>query len=212
MFTNIKKNYWAYLVILGGMMGTYAAFSLLLGRIEYYKNPNYVPPCSINIWLDCGIVMKSKWATLFGFPNTIIGLITYPSAILTGFMMLLNPKNNSKLMNVCLFISSLGLIMNIFLLYISSYIIASLCPWCVLAGVATSNIFFSILFYNITNDHLVLKNSPKYKAMLKGNWDIIPVIVYYIVVFALVYLSFFLREQAIDTTRFFDPAFWLWGK
>jgi uncharacterized membrane protein len=212
MLINLKRNYFAYLVMIGGVIGFYAAFTLLLNRIEYYKNPNFIPPCSINPWLDCGVVMKSKWATLYGFPNTIIGIATYPLSIFTGLIMILNKDNNKLLMNLCLLLAGLGMITNIVLLYISSYLIASLCPWCILAGIATSNIFFSLLFYNIKNDHLVFGNHEKNKALINGNWDIVPVVVYYFLIFLFVYISFVMRDYSINTTKFFDPIFWLWSK
>jgi uncharacterized membrane protein len=212
MIKNIKNNYHAYIVIICGLLGVFAAFTLLLNRIEYFKNPNFVPPCSVNIWLDCGVVMKSKWASLYNFPNTMIGLVSYPLAVMTGLMMLMNKENNRYLMLINNFIAFLGMITNIVLLYISSYLIASLCPWCLLAGVATSNIFFSILFYNIKHDNIILKNQDKAKARIRGGWDLIPVLVYYVIMFLFVWLAFFLREIQVDTTQFLDPIFWLWGQ
>jgi uncharacterized membrane protein len=212
MFQNIRKNYLAYIVIVSGLLGFYAAFTLLLNRIEYFKNPNFVPPCSINPWLDCGIVMKSKWASLYGFPNTIIGVATYPLAIMTGFMMLLNKENNRAFMIVNNIIAGFGLITNFVLLYISAYLIASLCPWCILAGIATSNIFFGILVYNINHNNIIFKNQAYLQAKIRGFWDIIPVIIYYIFMFAFVAFAFTLRGMEIDTTKFFDPIFWLWSQ
>jgi uncharacterized membrane protein len=212
MFKNIKNNYLAYVVIISGLLGFFAAFTLLLNRIEYYKNPDFVPPCSINPWLDCGLVMKSKWASLYGFPNTIIGLSTYPLAVMTGFIMLLNKQNNRVLMIVSNIIAGVGLITNFVLLYISAYLILALCPWCILAGVATSNVFFGILTYNIMNNHIVFKDQERIQARIRGNWDIVPVVMYYLFMFGFVAFSFFLRTINIETDKFWDPIFWLWGK
>ena len=202
LWQNLKKNYLAYLVILGGIVGTWAAFTLLLNRIEYFKNPNFIPPCSINIWLDCGIVMKSKWASLFGFPNTIIGLITYPTAIFTGLIMLLNQKNHRGLMLVCNFLAGIGMITNFVLLYISAYLISSLCPWCILAGIATSNIFFGILHYNILHNHIKFgKYQDFVQSRIRGGWDFLWVIIYYLFMAFFVWFAFFLRQNEILTNR-----------
>ncbi len=207
---HIRQNYLAYIIIICGFLGLYAAFWLLLGRIEYYKNPNYVPPCSLNVWLDCGVVMKSKWASLFGFPNTIIGLATYPLAALTGFVMITHKNVSKTFMNFCLFLSGIGLIMNIFLLYISAYIIAALCPWCILSGVATSNIFFAILTYNITKGYISLPfGLNNIKILTSKVFGLLFMVCYYMAIFALVWLSFTLRLYDINTQQFFDPIFWL---
>jgi len=53
---NIQKHYLAYSIIFFGFVGTYASFHLLSDRIELYKNVNFVPSCSLNVWLDCGQV------------------------------------------------------------------------------------------------------------------------------------------------------------
>jgi uncharacterized membrane protein len=214
LLNHLNKHYLAWIVIICGILGTYAAFTLLLNRIEYFKNPNFIPPCSMNVWLDCGIVMKSKWASMFGFPNTIIGLMTYPTAILTGLMMLANPKNNRFLMLGCTALSALGIITNLTLLYISAYLIGSLCPWCILAGVATSNIFLALLTYCIQEDFISFKPNiqNRLKAYVKGLWTIPVVIIYYLLMALLVWLSFLLRENGVVTQQFFDPMFWLWGQ
>jgi uncharacterized membrane protein len=211
--SHLKKNLLAYIIIVCGLLGTYAAFTLLLNRIEYFKNLDFVPPCSINVWLDCGIVMKSKWASLFGFPNAIIGLITYPLATLTGLMILLNKNNNKYLMLGCTALAGLGFITNIILLYISSYLIGSLCPWCILAGVCTSNIFFSLINYDIQNNFLFKDYKDGYfKRKIQGGWDILIVILFYLLIALFVYFSFFLRENGIFTHEFFDPIFWKWSE
>jgi|GEM_PF-240723 uncharacterized membrane protein len=212
VFKFIIKNYLAIIIIICGFLGTFAAFHLLNNRIELYKNPNFIPSCSVNVWLDCGPVMKSKWANLFGFSNTMIGLMAYPLAVLTGLFIIANEKNKRWVMLFCTSLAGLGTITNLILLYISSYLIGALCPWCLLAGVATSNIFFALICYNILEDHIKFKDitQKKLKHWISGLFTIIPVSLYYLLLFALVFFSFYLRQDLnIDTTTFVDPIFWL---
>jgi uncharacterized membrane protein len=208
---NISKHlglhYLAYIVMLGGIVGTYGAFNLIINKIGVYKNPNYTPPCSINIWLDCGIVMRSKWSELFGFPNMLIGLMTYPMAFLTGLGMLLNPKMNKWFTYFCLFVAGSGMLTNILLLYISAYLVGSLCPWCLLAGVATSNVFLAILNWAIINNQISL--GARLNSVIKAGWSFVFVIFYYLFMFMLVYVAFYLRQRGYSTNSFFDPIFWL---
>lgn len=202
---NIKTNYLAYILVISSLFGYYAAFTLLLNRIEYYKNPNFIPPCSINPWLDCGTVMKSKWAYLFGFPNTIIGLSTYPMAFLTGLTLFFE-RNNKYFILFCLLISGIGVITNIALLYISAFLISALCPWCILAGVATSNIFFAVLKYSTERGYITNKTIA---SITKQNNHIFTIIIYYLLMFFLVFSSVQLRELGVETYKFKDPIFWL---
>lgn len=94
--------------------------------------------------------MKSKWASLFGFPNTIIGLTAYPMAVFTGLIMIMNQVNSEKFLRACNILAGVGIVMNLVLLYISDYLIGALYPWCLLAG----NLFVLLLrhmfIYKIT--------------------------------------------------------------
>jgi len=210
IFTNIRKNHIAYLIIIFGLLGTMSAFYLLYDRIEIYKNTNYVPGCTVNLWLDCGRVMQSKWSNLFGFPNTFIGLMTYPMATLVGIFILGNKKNNRMIMLGCMIASGLGVIANLLLLYISAYLIQSLCPWCLLAGVCTTNIFYALFNYNVLENHLRFKpeTQAKLTTMIKNGYSIVPLALFYTVVAGLVALGFYLPRLGIYID-FADPVFWL---
>jgi uncharacterized membrane protein len=127
---------------------------LTLNKISYLENPDFVPSCNVNPWLDCGIVMKSTWASLFGFPNMIIGLATYPLAVLTGLMVLLNEKNNKWLIRSCLSLALLGLLINVLLMYTSSFVIGAVCLWCILSITSTTNITFALASYTLGTSEL----------------------------------------------------------
>jgi uncharacterized membrane protein len=204
---HLSKNYLGYIVLICGLLGSYAAFSLILSKIQIYKNPSYVPPCNVNVWLDCGRVMRTKWSELFGFPNMIIGLMTYPLAFLSGLAMITNEKNSKFLSRFFVLVSGMGMLMNITLLYISAYLISALCPWCILAGVATSNVFFATLNYSINNNSISL--GKKLDSLIRSGWMFVGVLFYYILMFVFVFLAFEIRKRGISTSQFPDPAFWL---
>jgi uncharacterized membrane protein len=196
----VKKHYLGLIVIFFGICGTVAAFTLLLNRIQYYIDPNFVPSCNINPLLDCGVVMRSKWASLFGFPNTIIGLITYPLAIFTGIIMIANKENNKYVMRGTLVLSGLGVILNILLLYTSAFLIGALCPWCLLAGAATSNVFFGILTHSIQKGYLTdnEKRQKQLDKLVTNGLNIKLIVIYYILIALFVYLGFASVRWLID--------------
>jgi uncharacterized membrane protein len=212
MLKHFQKHYLAYIIIISGLFGVITAFTLLTNRIEYYKNPNFVPPCSINPYLDCGIVMKSKWASLFGFPNTVIGLMEYPLAVFTGLIILVNQVNNKKLLWICNTLAGVGLLMNWVLLYISAYLIGALCPWCLLAGTCTSNIFFCLTAHNLKNTENLNPFLSKVKFLLNSKWSIFVMILYYGLAIGFIYLMYYLKTWVFYDTPGFDPIFWKWGE
>jgi len=131
-------------------------------------------------------------------------------AALTGFFILSNSKNNRTLMLACMTLAGFGLGMNLVLLYISAYLISTLCPWCLLSGVATSTIFYALLNYNILENHLRFKPETQQYLIrkIKGGWGIVPYVLFYVVVIGFVALGFYLPRWGISI-QFPDPAFWL---
>jgi uncharacterized membrane protein len=149
-----NKKLLGWIMVIFGLTGFIASFALTLNKIEYLQNPDFVPPCNINPWLDCGIVMQSNWASLFGFPNMIIGLATYPLAVFTGLMIMLNEKNNKWLIRGCLALAATGLLINVILMYTSTFVIGAVCLWCILSITSTANITFALGSYTLDTSEL----------------------------------------------------------
>ena len=77
----------AWWILLGGVIGLVAAFTLTVEKIELLLDPSYVPSCSINPVLSCGSVMSTHQASLLGFPNPLIGVIAF-TVVVTGFVIM----------------------------------------------------------------------------------------------------------------------------
>ena len=67
----------ALYVLIAGVLGLAAALTLTIEKIEILINPDYVPSCSINPVLSCGSVMITPQASAFGFPNPLIGIVSF---------------------------------------------------------------------------------------------------------------------------------------
>jgi uncharacterized membrane protein len=211
MKIQFSRKFLAGLVIAGGFFGLIAAFVITTNKIELLKNPNFVPTCTINPWLDCGKVMQSKWGSLFGFPNSLIGLMVYALALWTGVILWFQKDLNPKFLKLCAFISGVGFVGNNVLTYISSSIIFSLCPWCLLAHTATMLVFFSLLTYLITTKQL-FKNetkSEKWYSRINKGWSIWFTIGYMIFVISYVLGIYHLFSTNVITEPLPDPIFWL---
>ncbi|MDY6999547.1 MAG: vitamin K epoxide reductase family protein, partial [Actinomycetota bacterium] len=73
-------------VLLAGVLGLAASLTLTVEKIELLINPDYVPTCSINPVLSCGSVMITPQASLFGFPNPLIGIVSFSVVLVTGVL------------------------------------------------------------------------------------------------------------------------------
>jgi uncharacterized membrane protein len=131
-----------WLLLFSGIIGLFAAFTLTQDKISILEDPNFVPSCSINPVLSCGSVIVTEQASIFGFPNPIIGLITY-SVVITLAVLLLSRVVLPSWMWLGLNLGSLGgIAFVIWLVFQSLYVIDALCPYCMVAWVGTILIFW----------------------------------------------------------------------
>src|SRR3989338_3459160 len=72
----MKKTY-PYMLIIGSLIGLLASFFLMLDTITLIKNPTAEIPCNLNPFISCGNAILSEQGQVFGFPNPILGLISF---------------------------------------------------------------------------------------------------------------------------------------
>ncbi|PKW07902.1 Uncharacterized membrane protein [Streptomyces sp. 1222.5] len=134
----------ALLVVLTGAAGLLASWVITLDEFELLKNPAFVPGCSLNPVVSCGSVMKSDQASVFGFPNPMLGLVAYGIVVCVGVSLLAGARFPRWYWLVfeagCLF----GIGFVTWLQFESLYRIDALCLWCCLAWIATILLFWYV--------------------------------------------------------------------
>lgn len=162
-----------YLLIVTAVIGLLASFTLTVEHIHLIKNPDYKPTCSINPILSCGPVMKSPTATMFGFPNPLIGLVSFGAQLLLGVIMLAGARMKSwfwKLWGV----QVLGSVLfTLFLIYQSVFVIGALCIYCITVWIALSFSAWYTLQYMLVEGHIGNLKSPMTKLVRKYQHDVI---------------------------------------
>ena len=169
-----RDNRQIFIVILiASIIGLIASFILSVEAIELASNPNATFECSINAVVDCATVAKSSYSTLFGFPNSFIGMMTQPVLILLAVLLLMGAKLPKRFMFLMQIFISFATIFALFLFYVSMTIIQVLCPWCMLFMLCTIIIFFALTKYNIRQDNLYLpkKLSKNAKDFIAKDYD-----------------------------------------
>lgn len=83
-----KDRGFGVLAVITAAVAWLASGTLVLERLELYRNPDYVTSCDFNPWVSCGTVMKSWQAALFGFPNPFLGIIGFAIVITVGMALL----------------------------------------------------------------------------------------------------------------------------
>ncbi|WP_435830665.1 vitamin K epoxide reductase family protein [Polymorphospora rubra] len=139
---------------IGGLVGALAAFVLTVEKIALLKDPAYTPTCSINPILSCGSIMTTGQAEVFGFPNPLIGLATFPVVAATGAAVLAG----TRLPRWWWLALQAGTVFGVgfvhWLFFQSLYRIGALCPYCMVVWVAMIVLFTYTTLYNLDRGHL----------------------------------------------------------
>lgn len=182
---------WIFSTMLAfGIVGLIVSFILSTEEIQLMQHPNMVLPCSINIALNCSTVMKTWQASVFGFPNMLIGLMGYP-VVITVAVVALNGVRLSRLFwiaaNICY---GLGALFSYWLFFNSLYVIQTLCPWCLVITFSTTILFASITHYNlrentfrfskVVNDRIQTYLKKDFGKLLTASWIVLMIALIFI--------------------------------
>src|ERR1700746_2623396 len=74
----------AWWVLIAGVIGLAASMTLTVEKIDILLNPSYVPSCNINPIVSCGSVMVTPQASILGFPNPLLGLVSFTVVVVRG--------------------------------------------------------------------------------------------------------------------------------
>lgn len=144
----------AVLLVLTGAAGLLAAWVITIDKFKLLQDPDFTPGCSLNPVVSCGSVMESDQASVFGFPNPMLGLVAYGMVVCVGVALLAGARFSRwfwlGLNAGCLF----GVGFCTWLQYQSLYSINALCLWCCLAWAATILMFWHVTAHNVRSGHL----------------------------------------------------------
>jgi uncharacterized membrane protein len=149
----------AWILIVAGIVGIVASIELIVQKIGVLSNPDYVPNCDINPILSCGSVINTDQASLFGFPNPILGVIGYTVVVIFGVLLFAGIEL-PRWMWLGLNAGALaGMFFVIWLVSQSLYVIGALCPWCMVVWSVTIPIFWQVTTDNLASNRLSLGKS-----------------------------------------------------
>src|SRR5680860_84650 len=171
---DLRDNRWIFTTILiAAIISLLSALVLSVEAFEIAKNPDAQFGCSINIIINCATVAKSSYATMFGFPNSFIGLMTAPAFIVIAIAGLAGVRFHRLFMFIVQVIFTGALIFAYYLFFISTFVIQSLCPWCLLVMLSATVMFFSITRFNIREDNLYLSKelAARGKNFIRKDFD-----------------------------------------
>lgn len=188
-----QSNKWIFGTMLAfGVVGLITSFILSVEEIHLIKDPDAVLSCSINVALNCSEVMKTWQASVFGFPNMLIGLMAYPVVITTAVVALAGAKLPRWFWIAANSCFALGAIFAYWLFFQSVYVIQILCPWCLVITFSTTILLATITHYNLRENTFGLnkKLNEKTQDFLKKDFGKLLTASWIVLLAALVFLQF----------------------
>ncbi|MET9699144.1 vitamin K epoxide reductase family protein [Streptomyces sp. NPDC006529] len=139
----------AWLLVITGAAGLLAAWVITIDKFKLLEDPNFKPGCSLNPIVSCGNIMTSDQASAFGFPNPMLGLVTYGIVVCVGMSLLAGARFRPWYWLALNAGALFGVGFCTWLMYQSLYRINSLCLWCCLAWVATIFLFWYVTAHTV---------------------------------------------------------------
>jgi uncharacterized membrane protein len=151
------QRWFPRLLVTTGLIGLTSAFVLMLEKIAFLKDPNYIPSCNVNPIIACGSVINTQQASAFGFPNPIIGLFGFTAVVVVGISLLAGMKIANKWYWRTFWAGTLfGLGFVHWLAFQSVYHIEALCPYCMVVWVITIATFWYTTLWMLREGYLRL--------------------------------------------------------
>ena len=176
MFSKLfKRDYSTVFSVMAiaAALGLLASFILSVEAIELAKNANAVLPCDINAALSCGTVGKHPTASVLGFPNAFLGMISFSVLLTVAVAGLMGAKLPKMFMYLAWAGGILGFVAATWMFLVSYLVIGTLCPWCLITDIAVLGVLWALMRYNVLENNLYAPKKLQKTLVnaVKNNYD-----------------------------------------
>ncbi len=186
-----------YFVTIFGAIGFVMAFLLTLEKVKTLMDSNYIPNCDLNPLISCGSVMSTPQASVFGFPNPLIGIFGFAIVVTIGMALFAGAKFK-RWYWIGFYLGILFAISFVhWLMYQSIYVIGALCPNCMVVWTITAPLFYYTLLHAFSTGNISLGSKTKSVAQVMWNYQYFFLFLWYLAAITLILRQFW---------YFFGPA------
>jgi uncharacterized membrane protein len=134
-------------LIFAGVVGWWAAFSLTMERFHQLQNPGAAASCDFSVLVQCSTNLQSSQGAVFGFPNPILGLAAWIAPIVVGVGLLAGARFARWFWALFWLGFALALSFVVWLIAQSLFVLATLCPWCMVTWSVVIPSFFVVTLH-----------------------------------------------------------------
>ena len=136
-------------MVISGLIGMVTSFVLSYEAIALAADPTATLGCDLNSVISCSKVAQSWQASLFGFPNAFLGIAAEAVVITVAIAILGRVTFPRWFLLGAQAIYTLGFLFAWWLFFESYFVIAALCPWCLLITVTTTLVWAGLTRLNV---------------------------------------------------------------
>lgn len=137
------------LLIVCGVLGWWASFSLLIDKFAILENPQSDLDCDFSPLVQCSRNLGSWQGAVFGFPNPILGVAGFSAPIFVGAALMAGARFRAWFW-LAFHVGTVGaLALVVWLVSQSIFVIGTLCPWCMVVWSVTIPLFFAVTFVTL---------------------------------------------------------------
>ena len=144
-----RQQFAALALLLGSGLGLLASFVLSIEALTLAKNSHAALNCDLNAAISCSAVANHWSATLLGFPNSFIGMMTLPVMVTIAVALLAGTKFPKWFMWGAQLGAGAGLLFAGWMFYMSYVEIGALCPWCLTLDAGMLLVCYGLTRYDV---------------------------------------------------------------
>ncbi|WP_331279344.1 vitamin K epoxide reductase family protein [Rothia kristinae] len=183
-----QRRHLAWLMVVTGAVGFFAAAMLVWERLQIYVDAGHVSSCDLNSLVNCGTVMRTSQAAAFGFPNPLIGIVAY-AIILTIATAMLAGARLARWYWWCVQIGvTLGFVFICWLWYQTTFRIDALCLYCMIVWIMQTTLFVHVTVHNMRTGVIPV---PRRVASAMTGWAWFLTVMILLVLFGIIFIRFF---------------------
>lgn len=157
-----------------GLLGFVASFALTLDKIALLKDKNTTLACSVSIFTGCGTNLNSPQGEVFGFPNSMLGIVFYSATITVGVAILAGATFARWFWVIYAISTAASLALVLWFISESLFVIGVLCTWCMLTWAITIPLFLVVVLHSMRSR--AIPGSPRLQGFANAAFKWIPLI------------------------------------
>lgn len=145
--THTRPRTTAVWLVIAGVIGWWAAFSLTMEKLHALTDPGTGASCDFSPLVQCSKNLDSWQGSVFGFPNPILGLAGWVAPIVVGMAVLAG----ARFARWFWWLFELGMTFAfVFVLWLvgqSIFVLGTLCPWCMVTWAVTIPTYYVVTLH-----------------------------------------------------------------